>query len=73
LDLIQHIALGFALKQRVHTIAEPTFLPLRYAIPIETGIPALLRRQRNQRRLTLEMLPKKKPDPAPPQPLVPSS
>jgi len=31
-------------------------LPLRYASPMDTLIPAFLRRQRNQRRLTLEML-----------------
>jgi len=29
---------------------------LRYASPMDTLIPAFLRRQRNQRRLTLEML-----------------
>ncbi len=31
-------------------------LPLRYASPMDTLIPPFLRRQRNQRRLTLEML-----------------
>jgi transcriptional regulator with XRE-family HTH domain len=31
-------------------------LPLRYASPMDTLIPAFLRRQRNQLRLTLEML-----------------
>ena len=43
-------------RTRIHTIVSAIAPLLRYATPMDTLIPAFLRRQRNQRRLTLEMM-----------------